>query len=541
MKGGSFHGELVELEDTTDLSSVGVCRIGSNPIFPTKIKMNRGVSVFKTSITSTPFTSEAANSFFQNITGSYFGNDCSFLSTLRALVAPRIKEDESVYLTFGSTNYDGNTIRNVPAERAVSAICSSYQMNTSGALIVHSFNADQNSNLACMQIVEDNFTSIYPEYHRLDKVKAFYRKSFNVDCYINPDKKSVIVFVDNLDVKKMHYLQVSILAFMPWYLNQDDGLTEDELALMQSLRETNSANYEKYIAKLAEGYDFRTARIRQLLGDFETRYERIECDTVRNEIQSIDMEIQRLNDSIGAYLSRRNDKCIRLLGLEQRIAEGGGDSEIMDYFLCNNRLVLSHVSNTDMYFSVKDYLEYFDRDMAERAINNRSSYVYRPDGGNGHNAAASEKMQKLMQEIFVSENPRLRIRFCAAYRFDLNGSASAQTGDFSDYTFDGYMPNTHIDRYHCMGNYSRTINELLRKRNYIGALEQCIASCKSLNFGDSAVMGEFMRTMWSNNTVSRCIELPDGRVVKPNEAIRWLDEQEAKDEQTEEAQNEQTN
>lgn len=541
MKGGSFHGELVELEDTTDLSSVGVCRIGSNPIFPTKIKMNWGVSVFKTSITSTPFTSEAANSFFQNITGSYFGNDCSFLSTLRALVAPRIKEDESVYLTFGSTNYDGNTIRNVPAERAVSAICSSYQMNASGALIVHSFNADQNSNLACMQIVEDKFTSIYPEYHRLDKVKAFYRKSFNVDCYINPDKKSVIVFVDNLDVKKMHYLQVSILAFMPWYLNQDDGLTEDELALMQSLRETNSANYEKYIAKLAEGYDFRTARIRQLLGDFETRYERIECDTVRNEIQSIDMEIQRLNDSIGAYLSRRNDKCIRLLGLEQRIAEGGGDSEIMDYFLCNNRLVLSHVSNTDMYFSVKDYLEYFDRDMAERAINNRSSYVYRPDGGNGHNAAASEKMQKLMQEIFVSENPRLRIRFCAAYRFDLNGSVSAQTGDFSDYTFDGYMPNTHIDRYHCMGNYSRTINELLRKRNYIGALEQCIASCKSLNFGDSAVMGEFMRTMWSNNTVSRCIELPDGRVVKPNEAIRWLDEQEAKDEQTEEAQNEQTN
>ncbi len=63
--------------------------------------------MFKTSITSTPFTSEAANSFFQNITGSYFGNDCSFLSTLRALVAPRIKEDESVYLTFGSTNYDG--------------------------------------------------------------------------------------------------------------------------------------------------------------------------------------------------------------------------------------------------------------------------------------------------------------------------------------------------------------------------------------------------------------------------------------------------
>lgn len=539
--GGSFHGELVEMEDTTDLSPVGGCRIGSSPIFPTKIKMNRGVSVFKTSIASTPFTSEAANSYFQNITGDYYGGDCSFLSTLRALVAPRIKEGESVYLTFGSSNYNSNAINSVPAERAVGAICSRYRMDDSGVLMVHSFNADQSGNLTCMQIIEKNFTSVYPEYHRLDKVKAFYRKSFNVDCYINPDKKSVIVFVDNLDIKKMHYLQVSILAFMPWYLNQDDGLTEDELALMQSLRETNSANYEKYISKLGEGYDFRTARIRQLLGDFETRYERIECDSVRNEIVSIDEEIQRLNDAIGAYLSRRNDKCIKLMGLEQRIAEGGGDSEIMEYFLCNNRLVLSRVSNTDMYFSVKDYLEYFDREMAERSINNRNSYIYRPDGGAGHNAAASEKMQKLMREIFVSENPRLRIRFCAAYRFDLNGSVSPQTGDFSDYTFDGYMPNTHIDRFHCMGNYLRTINELLRQRNYIGALEQCIASCKSLNFGDSAVMGEFMKTMWSNGSVSRCIELPDGRVVKPNEAIRWLEEQEAQNGQAEEAQNEQTN
>ena len=78
-------------------------------------------------------------------------------------------------------------------------------MDDSGVLMVHSFNADQSGNLTCMQIIEKNFTSVHPEYHRLDKVKAFYRKSFNVDCYINPDKKSVIVFVDNLDIKKMLY------------------------------------------------------------------------------------------------------------------------------------------------------------------------------------------------------------------------------------------------------------------------------------------------------------------------------------------------
>ena len=40
--------------------------------------------MFKTSISSTPFTTEAANSYFTNITGGAFGNDCSFLAPLRA-------------------------------------------------------------------------------------------------------------------------------------------------------------------------------------------------------------------------------------------------------------------------------------------------------------------------------------------------------------------------------------------------------------------------------------------------------------------------
>jgi len=147
-------------------------------------------------------------------------------------------------------------------------------------------------------------------------------------------------------------------------------------------------------------------------------------------------------------------------------------------------------------------------------------------------------MKKLMWEIFVEEEPRLRIKFCAAYRFDLNGNVSPLQGHNFSYDFADCMPNTHINQYGCMGNYSRTINELLKRRDYIGALEQCIASCKSLNWGDSAVMGGFMETMWGGNSVNnRCIELPDGRVVKPAEAIAWLEQQEANtnEQETEEA------
>ena len=54
-------------------------------------------------------------------------------------------------------------------------------------------------------------------------------------------------------------------------------------------------------------------------------------------------------------------------------------------------------------------------------------------------------------------------------------------------------------------------------------------------------METFMSTMWGSSGDgynNKCIELPDGSVVKPNDAIKWLEQQEASDEKTEEAQDE---
>ena len=113
----------------------------------------------------------------------------------------------------------------------------------------------------------------------------------------------------------------------------------------------------------------------------------------------------------------------------------------------------------------------------------------------------------------------------------MNGNVSALTGHEFPAEYSHYMPNTHIDQFSCMGGYERTINQLLKNNNYIGALEQCVASCKSLNWGDSTVMGRFMSSLYANNR--SIIRLPDGTYVRPAAAIKWLEEQEAANEQKE--------
>lgn len=486
--------------------------------------------MFKQVIRNTQLTTDAANSFFQHIFGESFQQDVSFVSTLRALVAPRMKEGESITLGFYQSNYSASYLGNYPAKTAAVRDICDLEYCDPGRIIIHNFyNTSQDSNYAWMELMKSTLTSVYPDWHRLDKVTDFFKKTFYALCFINPEKKSVIVFVDNMDIRKMHYLQCSIFAFLPWYFDPKLGVSKVEMELIESLREKTPTKYEDCIARIAEQYDFRTARIRQLLAGFETRYESMEYDKVRREIQRCIEYIDSLNDKIGSYLRTKNDLEIRLLGLETKIANGSDESEIMDYFLCNDKLILESVTNDSMVFVVKTYLEYFDEDLAERVIRNESSYVYRPNGRGCNNIIPAEDMRMLMTAIFLDQ--KLRVRFCAAYKFNMNGSVSAMGSHIFGAECRDCTPNTHIDRYTCLGNYSMSINELLKRHDYIGAIEQCSASCKSLNFNDSPVMQEFMRSMYGisdyqDRINTRCIELPDGTVVTPVDAINWLKAQE---------------
>ena len=480
--------------------------------------------MFRACIQKTPLTSDAANDFFQNITGSSYGGDVSFLATLRALLTDRMKEGDEISVRFSVSTYSKQTLTGASDESVVSAICRSFiaeeRINT---ICVHSFSSDHESNLYNMEIIERAFENKYPGYHCLGKVSEFYKKSFAVLCYINPDMRDVVLFVDNLDLRRLHYLQVSILAFLPWYFNPGQGISDLEMKLIYSLRETTPDKYMDCLNQIASKYDFRSAQIKKLLTGFELRFEKEECDRERQRSLDCVSEINSLNERIGELIAHKRNLDISILGLMKKIEDGGDDSEIMDYFLCNHKLTLESVDGTSMSFAVKDYITYFDSEMAERTIDNQNSYVYE---GGGHSRTGKDDMKMLLKEIFVSDAPRIRIKTCASYSFNINGSVHPNGDHNFGFEFSDCMPNPHIDRYSCMGNYTRTINNLLTDRNYIGAIEQCVASCKSLNWGDSAVMSVFMDTMWGHGGYNnRCLELQNGSVVKPADAIKWLKEQ----------------
>lgn len=477
--------------------------------------------MFKQSVSSTMLTSDAANIFFPHITGEMYGSDHTFLATVRALVAPRMPEGESIHVSFGRSDYNAAVVSETSARRMVEMICGNMYRG-SGQIYIHNLaNRDEANNIANIELLKRQFCEVYAGWQYHEKISNFYQKSFKVICFINPESKSASLFVEQLNLQKLHYLQMSILAFLPWYFDPEKGMSEAEMALVHSLRERTPAKYEACIAELAKQYDFEAGRIRRLLQGFETRFEKMECERVRRDITRVDNNMNDLDRQYADYLKQRNDLCIRLLGLERRIEEGV-ESELMEYFLCNRKLVLENIDGNYLYFAVRDYLSYFDEDAAATYIKNKNGYFYR----SCNSSMTKDGMEKLLNAIFVDQT--LKIRFCAAYYFDMNGSVTPQHSHRFGPEFQGYKPNPHIDRYTCMGNYKPAINTALRNRDYITALEQCVASAKSLNFHDSTVMEEFISQFTSNGGSSyKAIELPDGTIVSPKEAVKWIEAQEA--------------
>jgi len=483
--------------------------------------------VFKQAVHSTALTSNVANDFFRNITGEYFSGDVSFVSSMRALLHSRMKDDDNIHLSF-HRSYCDHDLTEDEKKNIVKVVTKDWFVPDNGnQFCICSVRCTDGEGSSVFDGIDGSFVSSFHDYERIENITSAYRKLFHVSCFVNKKIRTTVLFVENLSLRRYHYLQASILAAVPWYYDNKVCPPNDlELELIKSTSDTESEQkYVSCIEKIAEKFDFRSGRIRSMLKGFENKFYYEEKKRVADQISSNNSSIISYNNEIGSLLKKVAELEVKMIGLEAKTNDTDGDSEIMEYFLANKRLILETVSENNLDFAVKDYITYFDEDMAKRVIKNRSSYVYLPHGRDRSGVISVDDIKLLMTAIFVDQ--KLRIRTCAAYRLKMNGNVSPFTGHSFDSSCNSYMPNPHIDRFQCMGNYTRTVNELLIKHDYVGAIEQCIASAKSLNFGDSAVMTEFMETVYgvsSRGYTNNCIELPDGSVTDPSGAIQWLKE-----------------
>ena len=125
------------------------------------------------------------------------------------------------------------------------------------------------------------------------------------------------------------------------------------------------------------------------------------------------------------------------------------------------------------------------------------------------------QMIRLLRAIFFDKS--LKLKLCGAFRISDHSCARAIHYEFGNIEA---IPNPDVNNHCSMGSYDRWVLDYIEDNDYAGLLSLLEASCMVIHFLDFVVMREFFESLYT--TSNRCIELPDGTMVNPVDAVKWM-------------------
>lgn len=474
--------------------------------------------MFTKSIQSCSFVSGQANEAFANrITGPAYNSDLSFLAILRALLSKRIADEDRVEYTSCTFESDSANL----AANMDSLLRAMYVNRNAESIDIRIASGGEEERKRFFDRIDDR-KELHEVYRELVDIRAYFARSMNVRFFISAELRKTIIIVENLNMRRFHLLCALIPRYIPWFF-EEHQVDDFEASLLHSMHDKSHEKFEELIEEAYRRSDIRDLIIRNMIGGFEKRSRQIEIDNVSEQIESTHVNIE---DNVRRYQSlidTLDDLNIRLLGLRSALASTSGSSELVDYFKANKSLVPVNTEGSNIRFIVNTHLDMVDPEMYESIINNNYSYLN--ESGLIHGEFSDPSDRKLLLDALFSSEPTLRVKVCAYYNLDIRGNVGSMTRyGFPDECKDR-IPNPHLHYHNCLGDYRRHITATLNRGNTIGAIEQCIASAKSMNINEEPTARSFMRDLMENYRNTKVIEMPDKTSVTPIEALKWLKEQ----------------
>ena len=458
---------------------------------------------------------------FNNIYNfDYF--DSSFTAVMRIIASKRLGKEDSITLKYQNTAYSKSTLAGVNYNTII-GVCTDDINNNAGQYIkIHSLN-HKDGNDYTFGILDAHWKdddSTLRDYERLEDVERFLdTKGIKTRFYVSEKKRKALIVSESVDERKYHLFQSLLPRYTPW-LFKDIPLDRDEVMLLKSLTNKTSTEFEKLVREFEEKMDLHSIIVRNKLKGFESVFEKRQLRDVETEIERVKQSIARLEREFSACYMNMNNLIVRRNGLEYKINNTDeSDDEVMNYFLASKVLQLRDVSGSNISFFVKSFIDNFDIDVFDSYVSNRRSYLYRNRGNDSD--FTNDDIEMFLRAAFEEEE--FKIQVVAGFSMNF---AEGTYDVYSHYVYPGdlgkfYIPNPHLEKYSCQGNNGEIIRESMSSRDYIGAIEACIAMTKNFNFADSAP-GDYLVDWLFFRSAKPCVRMKDGTMMTPYGALKWL-------------------
>lgn len=476
--------------------------------------------MFNNVVISTPFSESIAEEllsakvkFINPCNGPVFRGsyDTSLQSTCRAILFNRIPDGVQLQLFY----YDWNGIHDVKNK-----ILNVFDKRRPVSLTLVKINTTLN-----MDDVKETFDKLDDgRWKEVEKVRLFCMKHFQCYCYVREDTmESVILFqcrhsTDTI-IRFYHSIQCTIFNALPWFCDPNT-ITDDEKALLLSIASGNYEDYKKVLTKISEELDFKQNAIDTLLEKFEKEIDEQAEKRYTDQIEDLEYKIRNYLNQIETLSTKKRDAMIYLSGIKAGIIQKDGKSDLRDAFHSFDGLrFIKMINGNSILFSVDKYMDSWDNAARDNLIHYHSSSIYHCVPPSMHNL-----FEKLLMKIF--ETREIKVKMSGVFQLFSNSRLNPYRAQREDIPAD-YIPNPHIDEYGCIEGYRGDIAEALASSDFVHAIEIATVSAGNVNFEDSTVMSYFGRYMYERKCEGRtCFELPDGKMVGFDDAMKWVEEQE---------------
>lgn len=475
--------------------------------------------MFSKNLQMPTLANDVANRYFTGfpVEGT-FSRDYSFAAVIRALLHRRVPEGKGVKLIHRDVSMKESDIRGAAPSVVLGSLLGC-QYAEPDQLTLCNLNGGVEDNEKLIAYLDEHFIKTNEAFTEQEVLKRFVSENMDARFYTCEATKTTVIVVIRMSMPRYHLLQAIMPRYFPWYF-KDAPLDDDEKKLLTGAAKKTSDDFENALEHLAQiRFDMRRITISALIGDFERQSRRTQLEEARNNLNRINDQLKENREQHQRLISERDERLIRYEGVRAMIHGAGDSSALVSYCLDNKNLTIVDTSDSHIRLILRGYLSIFDPEVFEVAFDNNESIFYEEYSIDQDEFEPIAERKRLLAALF-GPDACIQIRTCGYYDLDIRGHVRAESGHRYPAEFKDCIPNPHLHHYSCLGNQERYIRAALERGDVPGAITQCATSVSSINLGEGPTMERFLRELFG--TEKKFLELPDGSVVSPLEALHWL-------------------
>lgn len=300
---------------------------------------------------------------------------------------------------------------------------------------------------------------------------------------------------------------------LPW-LFKDHPLTSDELAYLRALSTpvTDSESLARMEEALYNKTDLPSRVVDKAIESlFKGTIDRRKVE-LKRRIESLYRDLKETRARISEIFTNITTINCELTGLDSK-DESTFITELKDY-LHTQKGISVGTDDGSLFLTITTSLSNYDPDDVETFIFNSDLPYQDLTGEEEHD------VRILFRAVFIDHI--FKIKLAATYKLDYNCHVTAMAGEI-DMNVVQAVPNPHINRHSCIGNYEPMLEDAEDRRDFLSAIAICQQSASSMNLVETISTRYFFDDFaTAYHTDIPVILTAAGESITPKQAIEQL-------------------